>query len=397
MGKLPWLYAFIAFAFIIEPKLFTQYRATVLIFAAGNIGVFAFTLFFLRKKISPYLICWVIYRSYVFAVMMINGNLDDVDQWGYLSLMVANLILVSEYYTKQGKLDDMLSAGAWVCIIYLAINAVTLLIYENGIITSTEKYTHGDGDYFFLGIKTAFTLYVFAALSFSGLYAYRKRKLLPFVLASALSLFNVIFKNISTGKICLAVFVISLFVGYTFKIKIPVKIILSICFLMSIAVVLFGVQNYFESFIVEVLNKRTDLTGRTEIWQNAIEQIYNGSLLNFVFGSGIVNNGSFVLVGAKYWPAHNQWIQTVFEEGVVGTLILMFYLSQSDRFHGVKRFETIFLTCMIFSIFVGNITMRYMGNPQCYVPFVLLYCLGKYERNVFKECKPARDRAWRLL
>ena len=49
-NKIVWLQLFIAFVITIQPKLFTQYTATVVIYAVGNLAVF-FYYFNKHKKI----------------------------------------------------------------------------------------------------------------------------------------------------------------------------------------------------------------------------------------------------------------------------------------------------------------------------------------------------------
>ena len=156
-NKIVWLQLFIAFVITIQPKLFTQYTATVVIYAVGNLAVF---FYYFNKvcgngRISKYLFAWGCLRLYFLLVMILNGNISDIDQWGYLTLMVCNYIPIVEYCARNGWIKEMLTALAWVCLIFILINAISLLVFPEGIIPSSAMYDNGDGDYYFLGIKTA--------------------------------------------------------------------------------------------------------------------------------------------------------------------------------------------------------------------------------------------------
>ena len=126
-SKIVWLQLFIAFILTIEPKLFTQYTITVLIYAVGNLAIFAAYFYKVCKdgKISKYLFAWICLRLYFLLIMIINGNLSDIDQWGYLTLMVCNYILIIEWCVQNNYLKEMLTALSAVCLIFIFINAVS--------------------------------------------------------------------------------------------------------------------------------------------------------------------------------------------------------------------------------------------------------------------------------
>ena len=126
-----WLQLFVSFIITIQPKLFTQYTGTVLLYAMGNIAIFAY--YFLKMcrdgKMSKFLFAWISLRLYYLFVMVINGNVSDIDQWGYLTLMVCNYILITEWCIRNNYIKEMLTAISLVCFIFLVINAISLLVF----------------------------------------------------------------------------------------------------------------------------------------------------------------------------------------------------------------------------------------------------------------------------
>ena len=306
--------------------------------------------------------------------MLINHNIIDIDQWGYISLMVLNIFLIINNAVRVNQQKEFLSAMSSVCIIFLLINAISLLIFENGIIPSTNIYDNGDGDYFFLGIKVAYTTYVIPALAVAGLYSKLFKKKLIIIICIILSVFNIFYANISTGIICLFVIIISNIIQKFSCLKFSIFQCLNISILANIFVVLLKLQVLFSNFIVNVLHKSISLTGRTGIWDAAIEVLKSNGILKLLFGNGIFNGGAFVPIGG-YWPAHNQWLQNLYEAGIVGTVFFIFFLIYLDKENKSKSFERAYLISLCFAILIGTITMQYFGYAHMYIPFILLYYL----------------------
>lgn len=383
-NKIVWLQLFIAFILTIEPKLFTQYTITVLIYAVGNLAIFAIYFYKVCKngKISKYLFAWACLSLYFLLIMIINGNLSDIDQWGYLTLMVCNYILIIEWCAQNNYLKEMLTALSAVCLIFIFINAISLLAFPDGIIPSKAIYDNGDGDYYFLGIKTAYTSYIFVALSASGicLIKYRMKKLC--VLTIVLSVFNILYANISTGIVCLFALLILILIKRVFKIQVTMNFVLAVTIILNVAVIIFDAQYMFSGVIENILHKSMTLTGRTDIWRNALVQIKNQSLIATIFGNGIVNGGSFVAFGNGFWPAHNQWIQNIFEYGILGTLGLISFMRNSINNKSVTLQTENYLLNIIFVMLIGTITMHYLGYAHVYLLFILLKHANEIEEAI---------------
>lgn len=374
----------ITFIITIQPKLFTQYKVTVLLYAIGNLIVFSY--YFLKVirdgRISKYLFAWICLRTYYLIIMFVNGNIADIDQWGYLTLMVANYILVIEWCCKNNYMEEMITALAMVCLIYLMINAASLVTFDNGIISARAKYDNGDGDYYFLGIKTAYTSYIFTALVACGIcFIEYNRRMLCYLIVT-FSVFNIIYANISTGIVCLVTLLLLIIFKKIFKIEITLNFIIIVAIIINIAFVLFNAQYIFSDIIVNALHKQITLTGRTDIWHNAIIQMKNQSFTKLLLGNGIYNGGSFVKFGAGLWPAHNQWIQNIFEYGIFGTMALLLFLRYSMKTKYAKLKIEKYILDVIFVMLIGTITMHYLGYAHVYLLFIILRYAGEFEKNI---------------
>lgn len=85
-------------------------------------------------------------------------------------------------------------------------------------------------------------------------------------------------------------------------------------------VVLFRLQNYFAFFIEGVLHKGLSFTGRTEIWDTAMEKILSSPYL----GWGFAQYGKvYRLRKGKYYHAHNVFLEVTMEGGILALLCFL--------------------------------------------------------------------------
>ena len=243
-----WIFYFILLFFCIEPNVFTKFKVTAMIYAVANILIFVFFIIKLKSnkyKISNLLYIWIIYRIYLFLMMIVNNNCTDFDKWGYLSLMVSNLIFIFEYSIKKNNIYNMLSAGVWLNIIYLSINLFTLYYFPHGIIPSRDLYSNGDGDFYFLGIKVKYTVYVLGAITLAWTYYKKYNKKSELVCVVILSIWTILKANISTAIVCM-IFLIAMYMIIRKKIiNIDLKFILWMTIIVNIAIIGFNAQNLF--------------------------------------------------------------------------------------------------------------------------------------------------------
>lgn len=380
---------FIQVMFIIEPKIFTQYTIPTLIYSLANIIIFVVLLLKTNRyngNVPKVFIFWIMLRVYLLMLMIINSNVNSLLQWGYLSLVVSNIILLINFATLKKEIKELLSAFTNVSIIYLIINLLSLLMFDNGIIPSNNIYDNGDNDIYFLGIKVQYTFYIISTLATAGLeyILYNKKK--KFIFAILLSIVLVLYANISTGIICFLFGVILTFVQKKFKLKFSMKKVILFGLFINIAVIFFDIQNLFSYFIVNILHKNVSLTNRTYIWDKAIEIIKNQNILKTLFGNGLINRGAFVPLGTDYWPAHNQLLQLIYDFGIFGTCAFYSWLVSMDLRKKMTK-EKNFLLIICATTMLGTVTNTFFNNTPIYVPFIFLYFIERISKNKVEEVK----------
>ena len=94
------------------------------------------------------------------------------------------------------------------------------------------------------------------------------------------------------------------------------------------SIVLFRLQNLFAFFIEGVLHKGLSFTGRTDIWDKAIEMILESPFL----GYGIAQSGKvYRLSKGKYYHAHNAFLEILVEGGVFALIAFLMMLERAGR------------------------------------------------------------------
>ena len=277
------LFLIMALIPVFQPKIFTQYTITTVIYIFLNLFeiVYFIELFYKNeKKISKPLIIWILYRIYIFLIMAVNDNFGGILQWGYITLMVTNLFFVFEY-VKGKEEQKLIYSISVIGIAFLTINFITLLIFKNGIIESTF-YNSADNAYYFLGIKTQFTTMIFPTITATvfnyGIEKNKKSKKI-LVLAILVSLLNIFYKKISTAIVGIIMLVILLFVEKKIKIKLDYKIYIAIALCIQIAIIFFNIQQHFAFAIVNILHKDITLSSRIYIWKNTKQLLKEQSLI----------------------------------------------------------------------------------------------------------------------
>lgn len=375
---------------IFQPKLFSQYNSTTLIYIAFNVLELAYFLMYacfskVSRGVHWPVIAWIAYRVYIMLIMIFTGNYGGILQWGYLSLVVVNLIFVCEYATDH-DIKSLLKGVSYIGILLLLINFITLITFDRGIIRSTF-YNVVDGDQYFLGIKTQFTTMMFPTVAASGtLYLMDKnKKNRNIVIISVLvCFFNIFNKSISTAIVGIVIIGIMLIMRKFFRAQWNFSTLFLFAIVIQIAMVFFNVQKYFSFFIETYLHKDASLSSRVFIWDSAKNLINNEGVMNLLFGNGTFNLNAFVPHAGGLWQPHNQLLVWVYTTGLVGTVIIFLFFIRLANWR-VKKNEVYYYLCVIaFAVTFLSVNEVYFDVAVCYVPFLLLYYVGKFYESEVK-------------
>lgn len=379
--KMRKIFNYLLIIFLFEPNFFVKYPVLNIVFVSGSVFSFLIAVykFFVEKnKITIPLALLVTWRIMLLIPTIINKG--EILKWGYESMIFATLFLYAENFAQKKQFMDFVIILKNVFLSYLCINLITYVFIPQGLF-DLKSHTK----LFFLGVRTRFTEYAITCIML-GMICFFEKKIKPVNLTFILviCLLNIFLPKISTAIIGVGI----MFLSYAFlkilvykKKKNDFSLLLILSLIVTALVVFFDIQNMFSFFIEEVLGKNVTLTGRTIIWDGAIENIKRG---NFIIGNGYVNDGNFIAYRNKIVQAHNQLLQLTYESGIIGALpffCLMIFCLKSKNKETTKS-DVIGAAC-IFSFLIMMITEIY----AYYIAFFVALIVFCYRKNYDIEDK----------
>lgn len=377
---------FVLFLFVIEPKTFYLSKGLSFLYAIVNLSVFFG--YIIKERLSVKfplpIVLWIILRIYLIVIMIINNNLTDIDKWGYLTLMVLNIYFIIFNSIKKHETKEMIKGGIYLLIIYLLLNFITLIAFSHGIIPDNSLVHNCDNDYYFLGIKVTYTSYILAALSFLITdYSINNNKKIALILIP-LIVANLITSKVSTGIISCIIILVMIVAHKIKPYKLSIKLSVFLSLALNFFVIFMNIQNKFSYIIQNILHKDLSLSNRIYIWNKAINILKNESIFKKIFGNGIFNDGSFINIFDTYLPAHNTWIQYVYEYGLLGTILFIIMLiTFNSKKSNSKNYNNLII--IILAILITTISSGIFSYSHSYIPFILLYYYNEIIENNTKK------------
>lgn len=376
------VFLYLALLFCFQPKLFVKYTIPNAIYVVGLLIAFVGILLFYwvkRKTFSTIFYLLVFYRASFFIQTILSKG--DILMWGYMSIALMTLCLLIDYFVSyNAKL--LLNAIINILTFLLTVNLIIGFLFPNGIID----------ELYFIGIRTRLTDITFPLLACTLINLFSRNKdnnslkqklvYVKTIYIFVLSILTIFYFHIATAFVGLAIFVFSFFIFLKIKKLRNVLFILVAGLLVNYLVVFLNITQYFEWFISGILGKSMTLSGRTEIWEIAINIVKN----KLLFGYGMADNGGFVYWGytggpLSYWQAHNQWLQLLYDGGLFTLFLFVFLIVYSCKKikYTDKKLSSIILACM--SAFV----IMMISEIYSYTPYFFLIIFLAPHLKFFKE------------
>lgn len=326
-----------------------------------------------RKNIEINMVFLVLLLWRFFIVLPTVLNCGDIEKWGYQSLVFIGLYFLIINFIDNKKNYKIVYG---VILTYVLINIIVSIIMPNGIFPDYGIY--------FLGIRTRFTEFSIA-LTYISIYYYLnctnkriKDKNILF-LTIFISLFNVFLKWIATGVVVLLVIILLYFlIKRLRKIYIIYPVGFVLILILTINLINGNLLKYF-SWLFSFLNKDITLTGRTIIWNNAIDIIKN----NLPLGYGYINDGNIIPFYGGLWQSHNTLLQLVAESGIFGTISFYILLYKSSN-PNKKIYNKENYALQISTIF-GLLIMMMTEIIYYYPIFIFIILLMNNSKKLMRE------------
>lgn len=225
----------------------------------------------------------VYYFLFVFARLLI-GFVHGIELSGIFILGVScfTFFLLVEYHCKKGSFDKIVTAlyVNYFCILWVNL---LLIIFTYGfeIGNLDDVYVH----YSFISSDNSTAGYIFSALYVIALNIERNGKKIRFfdILLVICILLTTLRMWSATTLVGTFIYIIYFLLILADKGKVLNRINLNICLAVSVilnlGVSFFGIQRLFSGFIENVLHKSVTLTGRTTIWEYALQAFMRSPLI----------------------------------------------------------------------------------------------------------------------
>lgn len=323
-------------------------------------------LFFINKK-APKLInatsilLWLyIVYGIIYFLFPVKFPFRDVDPKGYLFISIKSLlpILVFYRYSVRGMLKE--SHFKFYLVILLISSILKYYKYRNEIIAES------------LGIETEITNnigYVFLSLLPLILIIKNKTiKLISFIVTILFILLSFKRGAILITGICLTYVVYNNYKN-TKSLFNKIKIIVLILVLASISIP-YIMDYYTSSLYVQERVEETmegDSSGRDRLGEKILDKFFTNNILQYIFGRG----ANMTVDAAGNW-AHNDWLETIYCNGILGLIILFYYyysffrtvkfLSPNIDFNSKISFQILFMICFIMTFFSMSVQDQELGK-----------------------------------
>ncbi len=281
--------------------------------------------FFVRENKIPTIIALVIYYHVLLALFTF---LDDSPNYGEIIKTTGPAVTLCMliWICIKRNVECYLKSASFALGVLLIINLISMMVSPGGLYTTTGVTQ--DINYF-LGFDNTFVLwtvpFVFhvAALSIikHGRLALWTFPCFCLAFATEAMTWAV------TGMFTIALEIALVFVVSTFRLRLSFQSIFLFSIVAFVCLVVIRVQGQFSDFFELYLDKDVSFTGRSELWDAAIESF----TCNPVFGKGISND---YLYGTITQP-HCFYLEVLYRGGV--PLLFIVALMYIELFKASKR------------------------------------------------------------
>lgn len=300
-----------------------------------------------------------------------------------LKTAVITILIINFLVTyKELLIGIFLKIQVWVGGIGAVVNLILIILIPDGLaktqITGEPMWLYGH--------KNSLFMYLMIAMLGSSILYYRKDKgklSLHTYILTGIVLVSGILSNAGMVTVCSILLLILMFAFgiKTIRNKITMAKSIFIAVIINVMICLFRMQNVFDFIIVDLLGKNLSLTGRTEIWDLALEYTRQHP----VFGVGYLFPGDLYEM-IVLSTTHNWIIGILFHMGLIGIALWIFALGHLIM-HGrryQRNYIMIILAIFMFVYMIQGITENLCGpvlELRCFVFGVLCCCLP-CENNV---------------
>lgn len=267
--------------------------------------------------------------------------------------------------------------------ILFTINFITILKYYP---IGMYRLDYVVGDLYFMGHDNGMIYNLIPFCSLAILYTYcKKGKIISKISLYAifLTFISELYVKSATGIVeSFLLLILIFFIDNKFLSKfINPKFIFLLFFILNYLVVILRIQNYFSWFFVDVLGKDLTFTGRTYLWDYAINMIKNNPIFGFGMGVQVYGNGH------SYPHPHCLILDFIFKGGIITLLIFCILIINYIKKYKSSNNKIIskMLLLPVFVLLIGEITASNPYKPLFWSLLVLICYSDEIEKMFIKN------------
>lgn len=362
----PWIFQglLIVFVMLEGTWLFFHLRGTTRVFTVEN-GILVFTGFQL-------MITLLLHSSPLIASLKYP-----------LSVLLTVLCVMRRLRTDRDRAIHQIAVSFFIII---AVNAASIAVFPSGLYKNISPSGTWQTAYF-LGVDNQFGKILFPGMAliwFDEQHRTGNTKKCSLITFTALVMvsFSYIFIKNGTGMISLFFLYVLFFMYYYVHINKKAFIIL---FIAAVSIVMLYLileaaaansNSFFMAFVANLLGKTPDFSGRSSIWNAVLRSVLHRPLL----GHGQQPDDVTARVHGMYYNSHNKLLQTLFECGLTGTVLLVATVVLAIK-EGRKHLDQ---TPEIMTLFVGVFItgIYFMMEVGTFTPFFILLLVMAYSQSL---------------
>lgn len=379
-----WLIALILIAFI-KPESFAHMPFpfplidTVLLFLKIISIPVVFILYILQKKPSKIILSILSFLVLLFIMTAIYRG--DFRTFLTMYLPILAICMLVELLLNFA-LERMMRIFTLILVLWTTINLFTVIVFPQGMYEAVYK------ENYFLGFRTLQINILFPAIGFSMLYEQIKygklRWLTVIILTSSIITFTLTKSTASlVSSIILLAILLVVYNKPSFTRFFNFASASCVNALLFVALVIFRVHEHLLFLVQSILNKDISLNGRTNVWDGFLYHVQKSPF----FGYGLEYKETTVEKVSQWTGglftlnhAHNQYLNILYQTGIVGLLIfgLILFLTGYRLMKYRKSPYSILLTGVLFSFMIAMQTDVYEYAILFYAMLVMAYHLPAF-------------------
>ena len=307
------------------------------------------TLYLLNGKFSKYILSVIAFEG----VLILSTIIDSGDMFTLIinvGRVISICMLVELGINVAPK--ELVRAFVWILGIECIINAITVFLFPGGMYVATEVLGWSkrmiSRENYFLGYDNGYILYMLPFFCFYLIYSKNRNMsqvskmalMLPVIVASYIT-------HSAATVVALTVFVILVLLErfQLLRKMFNFRNCIIVVFIAFIAIVFFRLQVVL-SPLIAMLGKDITLSGRTYIWDKAIQLF----LQSPVIGIGVLTRSQYMMLLGLPHP-HSFILRILCERGIIG-----------------------FIVFIVILLLVGKSLTDQPQNRNCYIVSTTLFC-----------------------